>query len=213
MADVKISNMTAMVTPASGDIFTVVQGGANKKETRAQGAAFLNTDLAGKESEWIPANRITPRTTNGAQSTTREINGITIPVLRFDTSADEGANFSHKFKKRWNEGTVTVVAVWTATGGTPAETVQFEVRGGCFANDAAINVTGFGSAVAIDDALLANDDVHYSAESGAIVLANAAEKNLAFFEIIRDVSDDNLAGDADLIGVELYYTADALSDD
>jgi hypothetical protein len=154
-----------------------------------------------------------PRTANGAQSTTRDINSITVPVMRFDPSADEFVFAFFAYPKAWGAGTVIVQLIWTTTGGGAAQTVQWEIRGGCFADSAAINATGFGTAVAVNDTWLADDDVHITAESGAITLSNAADDTLCVLEIIRDVSDDDLAGDADLIGIKLIYTETTINDD
>lgn len=176
------------------------------------GPTVLEVVGAGKQTIWVPAGAMTPRTTSGAQLTSREINSITVAVLAFDASADEGANFSVTMPKSWNAGTVTFKPIWTCNGGSAAQTVQFELRGGCFADDAAINVTGLGTAVAVDDTRLATNDVHDGAESGAVTLSNAAKSLLAFFEIIRDVSDDDLSVDAELIGIRLFYTEDTVLD-
>lgn len=213
MADQKISARTAIVTPDGTEIFPVVHSSADKRLALSQISSFVNSDLSGRKSVWIPANQMTSRTTNGAFLTSREINGITVPVMAFDSAADEGVNFSYNFPKSWDAGNIRFRPHWTGTGGSAAQTVQFELRGGCFANDAAINTTGFGTAVAVDDAFIANDDVHSFAESGNVTLANAAENQVAFFELIRDVSDDDYGADAELIGIELYYDCDTLNDD
>lgn len=172
----------------------------------------LGGALAGKQTCWVPAGAMTSRTTSGAQATTREINSITLTVLAFDAAADEGANFTLAMPQSWNASTVTFKPVWTCNGGGASETVEFELRGGCFADDAAINVTGLGTAVAVADTRLATDDIHVGAESAAITLSSAAKSRTAIFEIIRDVSDDTLSVDAELIGVWLYFTTDALTD-
>jgi hypothetical protein len=168
--------------------------------------------MTGKQTIWVPAAAMTPRTTNGAQATTREINSITLGVLAFDQTTDEGANFTVTFPKSWGAGTITYKFHWTVTGGGAAETVQFEVRGGSFADSAAINVTGLGTAVATSDTFITDDDVHVSAESSAVTLSNAAVDVPTIFEIIRDVSDDDLTADCELIGVEIFYTTTAGND-
>lgn len=174
--------------------------------------ASLLSLVPGKQTIWIPAGAMTPRTTAGAAATTREINGITLPLLAFDTASDEGANFSVTFPKSWDAGTVTAKAHWTTTGSGSAETIELEVRGGSFADSAAVNVTGLGTAVAITDTWIADDDVHISAESSAITLSNAAVDVPTIFEVIRDVSADDLTGDLELIGLEIFFTTDALND-
>lgn len=174
--------------------------------------ASLTTAVAGKQTVWIPAGAMTPRATNGAEATSREINSITLPVIAFDKTADEGVNFSVTFPKSWNESTVTARAHWTASGGGAADTIELEIRGGSFTNDAAINVSGLGTAVAITDTWIADDDVHVSAESSAITISNAAADVPTIFEVIRDVSDDDLDTDLELIGLEIFFTTDALND-
>lgn len=213
MADAKLTALNEIgAALVSTDIFYVVDdpGGTplSRKATMSRVTAFV----AGKQTMWIPADRMTSRTTNGAQNTTREINSITLPVKAFDAASDEGVNFTVAFPKQWNEGTVTAQAFWTNASGLAAETIEFEIRGGCFANDAAINVTGLGTAVAMTDTFLAQNDVHVTAESSAITLSNAAVDTVAVFEIIRDVSDDTMTGDAELIGIKLFWTTDATND-
>ncbi len=45
MADTKISDLTAVTTPATTDVYVIVQGGANFKITAAQLATLLGTDF------------------------------------------------------------------------------------------------------------------------------------------------------------------------
>jgi hypothetical protein len=196
---------------------TAIELGHDTANTLTASSGVLSVEsvpvaMTGKQTIWVPASAMTPRTTSGAAATTREINSITIAGLAFDQSADEGANFVVTFPKSWNASTVTYKAHWTTTGGGSAETVQFELRGGSFANDAAINVTGLGTAVALSDTWIADDDVHITAESSAVTLSNAAVDVPTYFEIIRDVSDDDLTADAELIGVEIFYSTSAGND-
>jgi hypothetical protein len=208
---------TGTTFPGAGNLRVgTIELGADTDTTLSRTAAGelsvegVPVTMTGKKTMWIPAGSMQSRTTSGSENTTREINSITTGVQKFDTAADEGVNFNVAFPKAWNAGTVTFQAVWTAASGSG--TVEFELRGGCFANDAAINVTGLGTAVASTDTLLAADDVHVSPESSAITLTNAADDCLTYFELIRDVSDDTLGVDAELIGIKLYYTTNAGND-
>jgi hypothetical protein len=207
---------TTTVDPGAGNLrVTNIELGHDTANTLSAASGVLSVEgvpvtMTGKKTLWISAGSMTSRTTSGAEATTREINSITNPVQKFDTAADEGVNFSVAFPKAWNAGTVTYQAFWTAASGSG--TVEFELRGGCFANDAAINVTGLGTAVAVSDTLIAADDVHISSESSAITLSNAADDTLAFFELIRDVSDDTLGVDAELLGIKFYYSTNAGND-
>ena len=53
-----------------------------------------------------------------------------------------------------------------------------------------------------------------SATSGAVTIAGAADDTLTFFQISRDVSDgnDDMAGDARLAGIQIYFTTSAATD-
>jgi hypothetical protein len=205
MANTKITDL-ASLTAASGDEIPVNRAGSDGKIT-VGGVLSLSQ---GKQTIYIPASSMTSRTTSGAAATTREINSITLPLMAFDTASSEGVNFSICFPKSWNAGTVTYQAFWTAASSTG--TVEFELRGGSFINDAAINVTGLGTAVAVTDTLIAVDDVHVTSESAAVTIANAADDAESFFEIIRDVANDTLGADAELIGIKFYFTTDAGTD-
>ena len=55
-----------------------------------------------------------------------------------------------------------------------------------------------------------------TSESGAVTIAGSpADDYLTYFRIYRDVSDggDDMAGDARLVGVKIFYTTDAANDD
>jgi hypothetical protein len=200
---INVANGNAIITHSSG-VFNVSTGAL-----QVGGTAVA---LQGRRTIWVPASDMTPAAANGAAATTRAINTITTEFLAFDTTTSESAYFNVAFPKSWNEGTVTAQVFWTTTGGGAAQTVEFEISGGCFANDAAINVTGIGTAVAHTDTWIADNDVHVTAEGSAITLSNAAVDTVAWFRIVRDVGNDTLAVDAELIGVKLFYTTDAGND-
>jgi hypothetical protein len=69
--------------------------------------------------------------------------------------------------------------------------------------------------VVTDDALGAAEDLCVTSESGAITIAGSpAAGDMCFFRIFRDVSDanDDMAEDARLIGIKLFFTTDAAND-
>lgn len=175
-----------------------------------------NAESAGKQTFWIPASAMTPRVTSGADPSTYDggSNDVTIPTLDFDQTTQEYAQFSIAFPKQWNEGTVTFEALWTATAGTAAQTVRWTLAGAIYRDDSSLNIA-MGTAQNSDDALIVANDLHISAESSAITIGNtpSATPGLVVFQISRDVANDNLAADARLIGIKLYFTNDAGTDD
>ena len=66
-----------------------------------------------------------------------------------------------------------------------------------------------------DDALGAAEDLCVTAESSTFTIGGSpAVGDIVFFRIFRDVSDsnDDMAEDARLIGVKLFFTTDAAND-
>ena len=74
----------------------------------------------------------------------------------------------------------------------------------------------YGTAVVVtDNAQGAVEEMLISAESGAVTIAGSpGDDELTYFRIFRDVSDgnDDMAGDARLLGVKLFFTTDAEND-
>lgn len=176
--------------------------------------AFLKK--VGKETLWIPATAMTPATTNGAATGQIETstNKINVETLDFDKDTDEFAHFNITLPKSWNLGTITYQLFWTtATGGTTG--IAFALQGVAI-GDNVTNDTAYGTAVVItDDAQTGANEIYVSAESAAITIANTpADDEVCFFRLFRDVSDanDDLAEDAQLIGIKFHFTLDAEDD-
>ena len=131
----------------------------------------------------------------------------------FDKDSDEHAQFSVAFPKSWNLGTVTFQVFWSGMANTNG--VSWGLQGVAVGNDNTIDVA-YGSAVVVDDSSLgAVEEICVSPESGAITIAGSpADDELTFFRIFRDVSDgnDDMAGDARLHGIKVFFTTDAAND-
>ena len=167
----------------------------------------------GKQSMWIPAAAMYPTQTGGCAAITGVETTAGRPdmyVLDFDASSDENAQFSVAMPSYWNEGTVTYQVYWT-TAATDTDGVAWSLAGVACSDNDTIDVA-FGTAVVVtDDALGAAEDLCITAESGAVTIAGSpAAGDLAYFNIERDVSDanDDMAEDARLIGIKIFYTVD-----
>jgi len=174
------------------------------------------TGLVGKQTIWIPAAAMYPESTNGcAELAQVELsNGPELKCLDFDPSSDEHAQFTVAFPKSWNEGTVTFQAFFTVSG-TNTGTTAWGLAGVAFADNGDIN-TAFGTRVVATAKAHSgtSGDLDVSDESGAVTIAGSPSTDeLVFFQIMRDVSADDQSGDARLLGIKLFYTNDALSDD
>lgn len=167
----------------------------------------------GKQSMWVPAAAMYPTQSNGCASITGVETTAGRPdmyVLDFDASSDENAQFSIAMPSYWNEGTITFQVYWT-TAATDTDGVAWALSGVVCSDNDTIDAA-FGTAVVVtDDALGAAEDLCVTAESAAVTLAGTpAAGDLAYFNIMRDVSDanDDMTEDARLIGVKIFYTVD-----
>ena len=135
-------------------------------------------------------------------------------ILDFDKDADEAAQFNVCFPKSWNLGTITYQVWWAGIAATTG--VAWGLQGVAVGDNGIIDVA-YGTAVVVtDDAQGAVEELLVSAESGAVTIAGSpADNDLCYFRIFRDVSDgnDDMAGDARLLGVKLFFTTDAETDD
>ena len=169
----------------------------------------------GKETIWVPAVSMYPNTTNGcaAIAQTELSNGPEIKTLDFDKDSDEFAQFAVAFPKSWNEGTVTFQAFFTANT-TNTGTTLWVVNAVALADNGDLN-TAFGTAVGPAAKAMSGtaNDLAVTAESGAITIAGSPSTDeYVFFQIMRDVSGDDLTADAKLLGIKLFFTTDAAND-
>jgi len=176
-------------------------------------AGTLVNAAIGKQSIWVPAAAMYPTATAGCAdiaSAETTAGRPDMKVLDFDASSDENAQFSIAMPSYWNEGTITYQVYWTTTA-TDTDGVAWSLSGVCVSDNDTIDVA-FGTAVVVtDDALGAAEDLCVTAESGSVTLGGSpAAGDLAFFNIERDVSDanDDMAEDARLIGIKIFYTVD-----
>ena len=181
------------------------------------GASLTGISVAGKQTIWIPAAAITPTKSNGCADRTQAETTAGRPdmdVLDFDGSSDEHAQFSVAFPKSWNLGTVTFQAFRTSTA-TDTDGIAWGLQGVACSNDGTIDVAYGTPVVVTDDNISAAEDLLVTAESGAVTIAGTpADDDICYFRIFRDVSDgnDDMAEDARLIGIKLFFTTDANND-
>ena len=171
----------------------------------------------GTQTAWIPACAMRPTKSNGCAAITDVETTAGRPdmqVLDFDATADEHAQFQISMPKSWNEGTVTFAVYWTTTA-TDTDGVAWGLQGVAVSDNDTIDVA-YGTAVVVtDDALSAAEDLMVTATSSAVTIGGSpAAGDLCFFRIFRDVSDanDDMAEDARLIGVKVFFTTDAAND-
>ncbi len=164
----------------------------------------------------LPAAAWTPTTTSGcAAIATVEAgtNDIDYRVLDFATGSDENAFINFQMPDSWDAGVIQFRYVWTNAGGGSAETVVFELSGRAYADNDAIDQAVSTPAIEVEDTWIAQGDIHISAWSGDVTLAGTpASGEWVHLEIMRDVSGDDMTGDARLIEVQIRYKQKQYSD-
>lgn len=218
--------LSALVVPDAAVGVKGKTGFATRAEINADDAdeamipsEFLGSkfDPNGKHCIPIMAGALQAATTNGAaggavESTT---NQILYRTFDFSNTTQEFCGFVLPVFKSWNESTITARFRWTcASGGTPGEGVTWALQAVAVSNDDAID-TAWGTEQIINDILLALGDMHLTSETPAITVGGApAEADTIFFRVKRNVADagDNMAGDARLIGIDLFLTTNTGTD-
>jgi hypothetical protein len=180
----------------------------------------LPVKVAGKESMWIPSSAMKPTAASGCAAHTSVITSANQPdmiVLDFDKDADEFAQFQIAFPKSWDEGTVTYQVYWSGISATT--NVSWTLQGVAISSGGSIDVA-YGAAIAVVDATTAAVEIaHVTAESSAVTIAGTpAEGDICYFRIGRDIDgggtagNDNMAGDARLHGIKLFFNTNAKND-
>lgn len=156
-----------------------------------------------------------PATTSGAEAGQYEAttNKNNIKYLAFDNSSDEYAHFSIPSPLYWDASTITAKFYWTTESGSSAQTVEWGIQAVATADNDTLDVA-YGTAQTVSDTWIANNDQHTTSATSAITIAGSpAAGEYIDFRIFRDVSEDDLGGDAWLLGVQISFGIDKYSDE
>lgn len=163
----------------------------------------------GPTSIWIGAGEFIPRVTNGCGVNTVETgtNRVNYDTLDFDTATQEFAQVIRVLPNNWNAGTISVRFYWTAASGSGGVTWQAAALA---LTDGLSLDTARGSAQTTGDTFLSAGQLHITATTPLITLAGTpGTVTPVVIEVARVPADNNdtLAVDAQLLGIELNYTA------
>ncbi len=175
---------------------------------------------AGKQTLWIPVAAMFPTVSNGAVAVVAVETVAGQPdqhVMAFATGADDHAQFEIGFPKAWDLGAVSFKAFWTHQGGQTGglDGVAWGLQGVALSSGDPF-ATAYGTPVVVTDDQVTGDDIYMTAESAAITIAGTpAADDMTVFRIFRDVDDaaDDLDIDAQLVGIQLFFTTDKATDD
>lgn len=205
-----IGGMTADTAPVQASDYAPVRS-SSAGTSRKVALRYFG---AGKHTCWVPATAMVARTTNGAAAGSQESSGQKVmgKTYDFDASTIEYVQFTVMFPKGWNLGTVTAQFCWRATN---TGNVIWGLQGIALSDDD-VTDTAFGTAQEVTDGVTATTDTMVSAETSAITIAGTpAAGDIVVFQVYRKASDgsDTCAVDALLVGVKLYFTTNANTDD
>jgi hypothetical protein len=198
----------------NGDVVLTHSTGVLNVSTGALQQGGVAVNVAGKQSIPVPAAAMTTRTTAGAAAGTTETatNRIMLITLDYDASTAEHGQFTiPAMPKSWNESTITMRFIWTATN---TGNVVWGVQAVALSDDDVAD-TAFGTAVTVTDGVTAANDIMKSAETTAVTIGGTpAEGDMVVFQVYRDAANgsDTCTVDAKLIGVELFITTNAAND-
>lgn len=173
---------------------------------------------SGKQTVYIPASAMRPTSSNACgaliqtELTAQQPEVLTLP---FDGAAAEYAWFQFAFPKKWNRDTITFRVRWTSTH-VGTDGVTWGLQALAVGDSDPIN-TAYGVRVDVDDAALGvARDLYLTVESAALTVGGApAEGDEIYFMLSRQPGDaaDTMAEDAELLGVEIFYTTTKETDD
>lgn len=197
------------------EVSRVIAIGVDVQAYSANLAALASAGGIAQGTHTIPvlAGAMTARTTSGAASGTSEstTNKVMLRTFDFDAATDEFAQIAIPMPKSWDEGTVTVQFIWTASN---TGNVVWGAQGVALGDDDAVD-SAFGTAQTVTDGVTLAGDVMESSFTSAITIAGTpAAEDIVVFQFYRDADNgsDTCTVDAQLIGVRIKYTVNAEDD-
>jgi hypothetical protein len=172
--------------------------------------------MVGKETIWIPAAAISPRSTNGAVRGGVEMstNKNMFVTLDYSYTTQEFAQFEIYMPKSWNLSTVTFQPVWSHSSTTVDFGVVWSLAGVARSDDDAGDVA-FGTVQTSTDTGGTTNDIYIGPESAAITIAGTPTAgDTVQFQIARVPLDgsDTMQVNARLHGLRLFFTTNAATD-
>jgi len=167
--------------------------------------------VIGTQTLWFPAQSFKPRATNGSALTDRTIttSNIELSTQNFDTTTQEYAQLPPMlFPPNYDNGTVRYRLVWTCTGGSASQTIDFDLSARAFSDNDSLQ-TALGGTQNITDTWIADDDLHLTSWSSALTIQGTpTDFDLHYFELARDVVSDDLGVDVEIVGLLMELTLD-----
>jgi hypothetical protein len=208
--NLQIEEVSAPSTPASGEL--AIYADSTTSLPMAKNDAGDEIQMGGGVYKTISFNAggMTPRTTNGAASGTKEYptNDINLDFFDFDSATNEGVQIAFMLP---DDMDLTVDPkfkfIWTTASVAGTGNVQWAVRAVAIPNDSTLDAT-LGTAQAVTDGFLLADDNHTTAATPLVTIGGSPTLgDLVVFEFYRNAAGgaDTYTQDARLLNVTMQY--------
>lgn len=185
--------------------------------------ARIDAKVNGLQSIWLCIETWMPKSTNGADPAVNgdgSVDRPDLPVYAFDDTVTEHIECRVKLPKKWKrDDNLKAQVYWTAES-TSTGSVRWGIRCARFGNDETVQTgTPYGALVEVTDAHGgSNTDLNISEGDPYTTGFNdgtADQGDMLFLQVRRTPShaSDTLSGDAQFIGLELFFETDAATDD
>lgn len=189
--DLDIHGLTIETSPADSDHLVLQRGSSDPRKVTVEkllenaGGGGLGYDLL-----WVPAAAMVPATTDGAEADTIETAASkqNHDIMKFKgADNDTHAEFDVVMPPAWDRGTVKVKVLWTpGAGASPGSWAKFMLAALALSDDDALD-QALGSAVDIEDQVVADGDLHASGPSAALTVGGTpALEDMVHFRLTRD---------------------------
>jgi hypothetical protein len=222
VAEVAVSAANVTFSPPSGSELTSTNVADALVELEGLGGGG-GGGSTGRRTIWVPAGDITPLLTGGCATGLAETPSEKnlLKTLDFDSSSIERAQFEIAMPKSWDKGNISFKLYWSHASTTTNFGVRWEVHCNSFDPGADLDQTVIGF-VGSSDTGGSTNTLYVTDETDPLEVDDpfsgvptTIDNALLIFRILRfpGHSDDTLAIDARLHGIQVYYNASTGSDD
>ncbi len=188
----------------------------SKDHGTSTGNVPLVSDIHGKQTIYVSAGGMYPKTSNGCSALAlRQITADRpeVQYLEFADAVSSNAEFSVGMPKSWNNGTIDFRAHWTSPSATGD--VVWNLYSQFVGDTGGIAGAAYTTFVGVTDTAGAANTGLVSAYSSALTPDGSLSDNGTLYFLIQrqgGAAGDTLSGAAQLTGVTIRYTVDALND-
>jgi len=192
--------------PAANDHLVCISDGTNWY------CSTIDAAISRVDHIFIPADLMSPTTTNGCDALAINEYGIDMKYLAFDNGNAEWATINIQMPPSWDRGTIKVKFHWAGEAGcSENDIVTWLIKGAAVGNDDPLDSATHGDSVYVDDTITAgtSNDLLTTAPSPALTIGGTPALgdiiNLSVFRGVGEYNDD-MEEDAWLLGLTIEYS-------